>query len=67
MVDMEAGVESFGRGVERNADTVLIIVEPSFESMALAGKIVYMSEGMGIYRVKAILNKVPSESMREKK
>jgi CO dehydrogenase maturation factor len=66
VVDMEAGVESFGRGVERNTDTVLIIVEPSFESMALAGKIVYMSVGMGIYRVKAILNKVPSERMREK-
>ncbi|MBI4763080.1 MAG: P-loop NTPase [Deltaproteobacteria bacterium] len=66
VVDMEAGVESFGRGVERNVDTVLIIVEPSYESMALAGKIVYMSEGMGICRVKAILNKVPSESMREK-
>jgi CO dehydrogenase maturation factor len=66
IVDMEAGVESFGRGVERNVDTVLIIVEPSFESMALAGKIVYMSEGMGIYRVKAILNKVPSEKVKQK-
>lgn len=66
VVDMEAGVESFGRGVERNVDTVLIITEPSFESMELSGKIVYMSEGMGIYRVKAILNKVPSETIREK-
>jgi CO dehydrogenase maturation factor len=64
LVDMEAGVESFGRGVERNVDTVLIIVEPSFESMGLAEKIVYMSEGMGIYRVRAILNKVPSEKIR---
>jgi len=66
LVDMEAGVESFGRGVERNVDTVLIIVEPSFESMALAGKIGYMCEGMGIYRVRAILNKVPSEKIRQR-
>jgi CO dehydrogenase maturation factor len=66
LVDMEAGVESFGRGVERNVDTVLIVVEPSFESMGLAGKIAYMSEGMGIYRVKAVLNKVPSEKVRQK-
>jgi len=66
LVDMEAGVESFGRGVERNVDTVLIIVEPSFESMALAGKIGYMCEGMGIFRVRAILNKVPTEKIRQR-
>ena len=66
VIDMEAGVESFGRGVERGVDTVLVVVEPSFESMALAGKITEMSEGMGIGRVRAILNKVPSAEIREK-
>ncbi|MDO9333771.1 MAG: P-loop NTPase [Dehalococcoidales bacterium] len=66
LVDMEAGIESFGRGVERNMDTVLVIVEPSYESMTLAEKIVYMAQGMGIVRVKAILNKVPSEKVRER-
>jgi CO dehydrogenase maturation factor len=66
LVDMEAGIESFGRGVERNMDTVLMIVEPSFESMALAEKISYMAKGMGIVRVKAILNKVPSEKTRKR-
>jgi CO dehydrogenase maturation factor len=66
LVDMEAGIESFGRGVERSVDTVLMIVEPSFESMALAGKIVYMAEGMGTRRVMAILNKVPSETIRQR-
>ena len=66
LIDTEAGVESFGRGVERSVDLVLVIVEPSFESMALAEKIVYMAEGMGIDRVGAILNKVPSEEIGEK-
>ena len=66
LIDMEAGVESFGRGVERSVDLVLSIVEPSFESMALAEKIVYMAEGMGIDRVGALLNKVPSEEIKEK-
>lgn len=66
IVDMEAGVESFGRGVERNADMVLMIVEPSYESMVLAEKIGYMAEGMGISRVKTVLNKVPEESIRRK-
>jgi CO dehydrogenase maturation factor len=66
LIDMEAGVESFGRGVERSVDLVLSVVEPSFESMALAEKIVYMAEGMGIDRAGAILNKVPSEDIKEK-
>ncbi|MBM4446406.1 MAG: adenylyl-sulfate kinase [Chloroflexi bacterium] len=66
LIDIEAGIESFGRGVERNVDMVLIVVEPSFESMALAEKITYMAEGMGISRVRAILNKVPSDKVRQR-
>jgi CO dehydrogenase maturation factor len=66
IVDMEAGIESFGRGLERNVDTILMIVEPSFESMALSEKISYMAQGMGINRILAILNKVPSEAARQK-
>jgi len=63
ILDMEAGVESFGRGVERHADTILVVVEPSFESIVVAGRIAQMAQGMGIGRVGAILNKVSSESM----
>lgn len=66
LIDVEAGIESFGRGVERSVDTVLIIVEPSFESIVLAEKINYMAQGMGISRVGVILNKVPSEKVRQK-
>jgi CO dehydrogenase maturation factor len=66
LVDTEAGVESFGRGVERSVDTVLIVVEPSFESLALAEKIAYMAEGMGVGRVRAILNKVSSEQVGQR-
>ena len=66
VIDQEAGVESFGRGVERGVDTVLVIVEPSVESLALAEKIHYMAEGIGIGRIRAILNKMPSENMAKK-
>ncbi len=66
LIDQEAGVESFGRGVERGVDTVLVIVEPSAESLALAEKIQYMAEGIGIGRIRAILNKMPSEDMAKK-
>lgn len=66
LIDMEAGVESFGRGMERGVDTVLMVVEPSFESVVLAEKIAYMAEGMGISRARAILNKVPTEKVRQR-
>lgn len=66
LIDMEAGVESFGRGMERSVDTVLAVVEPSFDSLALAEKIRYMSEGIGIPAVQAILNKIPSPEMEKK-
>jgi len=66
LIDMEAGIESFGRGVERGVDTVLIVVEPSFDSLALAEKIRYMAEGIGISTIRAILNKIPSSEIEAK-
>jgi CO dehydrogenase maturation factor len=63
ILDMEAGVESFGRGIERHADTILIVVEPSFESIAVAERIARMAQGMGIGRVGVVLNKMASEVM----
>jgi CO dehydrogenase maturation factor len=63
IVDQEAGVENFGRGVERGADTIINIVEPSYESVELSQKIGYMAQGIGITRVKTILNKIPSQDV----
>ncbi len=60
VMDMEAGVESFGRGVERQVDTILAVVEPSLESIIVAGRIAQMAQGMGISRAGAIINKVSS-------
>lgn len=66
LIDMEAGIESFGRGMERGVDTVLTIVEPSFDSLSLAEKIRFLAEGIGISAIQAILNKIPSPEMEEK-
>lgn len=65
IVDNEAGVESFGRGLERGADTIIQMVEPSFDSLEVAESIKYMAEGLGIGRVRAILNKIPSRDMEK--
>lgn len=43
IMDMEAGVEHFGRGVDNSADVILMIVEPSFESLRLSKKVMDMA------------------------
>jgi len=60
IVDMEAGVEHFGRGVETSIDSVLIVVEPPLESVNVGQKIHDLASGIGIKNVWAVLNKVPS-------
>jgi CO dehydrogenase maturation factor len=63
IVDMEAGVEHFGRGVDTSIDSVLIVVEPPLESIDVGQKIHDLASGMGIGNVWAIMNKVPSEEI----
>ncbi|RLC62204.1 MAG: ATP-binding protein [Chloroflexi bacterium] len=60
IVDMEAGVEHFGRGVDTSIDSVLIVVEPPLESLNVAQRIHDLASGIGIKNVWAIINKVPS-------
>ena len=66
IVDMEAGVEHFGRGVEESIDAILIIVEPSFESLNLAKKIRDLASGMNEKKTWVIINKVSSEEIVKK-
>jgi len=61
LIDVEAGIEHFGRGVERNIDIVFVVVDPTFESFMIAGKVSALCRSLGIKRVWAVLNKVPSQ------
>jgi CO dehydrogenase maturation factor len=63
LVDMEAGVEHFGRGVETSVDSVLIVTEPSFDSLELTGKINTLATEVGIESAWTILNKITSEEI----
>jgi CO dehydrogenase maturation factor len=60
IVDMEAGVEHFGRGIDEGIERVLLVVEPSFEAIAVAEKVKGLASGLG-RAVSAILNKIDSE------
>ena len=63
IVDMEAGIEHFGRGVETSIDSVLIVTEPSLDSLELAEKIRSLAAEAGVERVWTILNKIGSEEI----
>jgi len=60
LVDMEAGIEHFGRGVETGVDMVLSVVEPSLESISLAAKVKELTQSAGALYKGAILNKIAS-------
>lgn len=60
LVDTEAGIEHFGRGVEAGADKVISVVEPSLESIMLARKVMELTEASGAQYAGAIINKFSS-------
>jgi len=65
IVDMEAGVEHFGRGIDEAIDQVILVVEPSFESLTVAEKVQSLATGMD-KKARAVLNKVPSDVVAHK-
>jgi len=60
LVDMEAGIEHFGRGVETSIDAVVAVVEPSLESLFLAEKVQQLASQAGANFAGVIVNKVHS-------
>ncbi|MFH1046192.1 MAG: AAA family ATPase [Candidatus Omnitrophota bacterium] len=58
VLDMEAGVEHFGRGTAESCNAVLIVVEPSLNSLGTAEKIATFARDIGIKRVYALGNKI---------
>jgi len=60
LIDMEAGIEHFGRGVEDSVDMVVCVVEPSLESISLAAKVMELTKSAGAVNKGAILNKITS-------
>ena len=63
IADTDAGVEHLGRGVERGCDILLVVVEPSRESIGLAERITTMVRDLG-KEVYYILNKTDEEMER---
>ncbi len=60
ITDTEAGVEHFGRGLDRCADVILMVVDPSYESIHLSEKIYDMGKSLE-KPVFFVLNKVDDQ------
>ncbi|MDY6905271.1 MAG: P-loop NTPase [Thermodesulfobacteriota bacterium] len=61
LIDTEAGVEHFGRGLDENCDMILGVVDPAYESFLLAKRITDMVAG-GSAELFFILNKADGRS-----
>ncbi len=58
IIDMEAGIEHLGRGTAKYADGLVIIVEPTHNSIETAKRIINMSEDIGLMKVYVVGNKI---------
>lgn len=57
ILDMEAGIEHFGRGIDDSADVILMVIDPFFESLRLSRKVRDLSASIG-KPILYVLNKV---------
>jgi CO dehydrogenase maturation factor len=64
LVDMDAGIEHFGRGIETSVDAVVCVVEPSLESITMAAKIKELTRSAGASFKGAVLNKIASPDQK---
>jgi CO dehydrogenase maturation factor len=62
--DTDAGIEHFGRGVEKGVDVLLVIVDPSRESILLAKKISELGRQVG-KPVYYVLNRITDQQTKE--
>ncbi len=73
IVDTDAGIEHFGRGVEKGVDSLVVVIEPSKDSILLAQKISDLGKQLGkptylvLNRVNKDLEKLLLESVDNKK
>lgn len=64
IVDTEAGTEHFGRGVDKDFDLILVVIDPSFESLKLSKKFDDFGSQCGC-KVYFVLNKVEPDIREE--
>jgi len=64
IADTDAGIEHFGRGVETGADVLLVIIDPSHESILLANKISRLGQQVA-KPVYYVLNRIADQETKD--
>ena len=65
IMDMGAGIEHLSRGTARGVDLMLVVVEPSLNSVNTAGLVKKLAADLGIKKVRIIGNKIRNEREKE--
>ncbi len=60
LIDAEAGLEHFGRQVDKSCDLVICVVDPNYESIQMAGRARQIAKGAGV-ETYFIINKVDDD------
>ena len=63
LLDLEAGLESFGRSVVEGLDLLLVVVEPGMRSLDTARRILAMASTLGVRSIRVVANKVRPENL----
>lgn len=62
IVDMEAGIEHLGRGTAGAVDVMIVVVEPSPQSVETANSIIRLAGQLEISKVRFVANKIRTEA-----
>ncbi len=65
IMDMEAGVEHFGRATAKAVDQLVVVVEPGRGSIETARRIRELAKDIGLERIGVVGNKIRSEEDRQ--
>jgi CO dehydrogenase maturation factor len=65
ILDMPAGIEHLGRGTAQGVDKLLIVVEPTRNSVETAYKIKKLAKDIGLNRFAIVANKIKNEKEKE--
>lgn len=60
LLDAEAGIEHFGRGIDARADKIIFVVDPSYDSVVLCEEAKSLADSIRV-KFLAVLNKVDSD------
>lgn len=67
LIDTEAGIEHFGRGIDKVCNAILMVIDPSFESLTLAKTVAGMAEMIDIpyYYILNKIDAATAETLRK--